>query len=110
MKSKPVALLLADLGVTKTDSRPYTRHDNPFSESHFKTMKHRPDLPKPFGSIEDARSHCLIPFPWCNTDHRDSGIAYMTPADVHYGRTPAIIEARSQTLNDRAGSNLKCNE
>jgi len=99
MKSKPVALLLADLGVTKTHSRPYTSDDNPFSESHFKTLKSRPDFPDRFGAIQDARVHCQVFFPWYNDDHRHSGIAFMTPADVHYGRTPAIIEARSQTLN-----------
>jgi putative transposase len=99
MKSKPVALLLADLGVTKTHSRPYTSDDNPFSESHFKTLKYRPDFPDRFGAIQDARAHCQVLFPWYNDDHRHSGIASMTPADVHYGRTPAIIEARSQTLN-----------
>ena len=56
MKSKPVALLLADLGVTKTHSRPYTSDDNPFSETHFKTLKYRPDFPDRFGAIQDARA------------------------------------------------------
>jgi hypothetical protein len=99
MKSKPVAFLLADLGVTKTHSRPYTSDDNPFSEAHFKTLKYRPDFPDRFGAIQDARAHCQVFFPWYNNDHRHSGIAFMTPADVHYGRTPAIIEARTQALN-----------
>jgi putative transposase len=99
MKSKLVALLLADLGVTKTHSRPYTSDDNPFSESHFRTLKYRPDFPERFGAIEDARAHCQVFFPWYNNDHRHSGIAFMTPADVHYGRAPAILAARSQTLN-----------
>lgn len=99
MKSKPVALLLADLGVTKTHSRPYVSDDNPFSESHFKTMKYRPDFPEQFGCGADARTHCQVFFPWYNDEHRHSGIAFMTPADVHYGRAPAIIAARSQTLN-----------
>jgi putative transposase len=40
MRSKPVALLLADLSVTKTHSRPYTSNDNPYSESQFRTMKY----------------------------------------------------------------------
>ena len=55
MKSRPVALLLSDLGITKTHSRPYTSDDNPFSESQFKTLKYRPDFPQRFGCIEDAR-------------------------------------------------------
>jgi len=98
MKSKPVALLLADLGVTKTHSRPYVSDDNPFSESHFKTLKYRPDFPERCGAIADARAHCQVFFPWYNDDHRHSGIAFMTPADVHYGRAPAIVAVRAQTL------------
>ncbi|ESQ12162.1 MAG: hypothetical protein N838_34750 [Thiohalocapsa sp. PB-PSB1] len=63
MTSKPVAFLLADLGVTKTHSRPYVSNDNPFSESHFKTLKFRPDFPDQFGSIEDAgQTHLNFPF------------------------------------------------
>lgn len=58
MTSKPVALLLADLGVTKTHSRPYTSDDNPFSEAQFKTLKYRPDFPERFGSLEDVRVFC----------------------------------------------------
>ena len=52
MTSKPVALLLADLGITKTHSRPYTSADNPFSEAQFKTLKYRPEFPERFGSLE----------------------------------------------------------
>jgi putative transposase len=105
MKSKPVALLLADLGVTKTHSRPYTSDDNPFSESHFKTLKYRPTFPECFGAIEDARAHCQVFFPWYNDAHRHSGIAFMTPADVHYDRVPAIIAVRTQTLNAAFAAN-----
>ena len=85
MKSKPVAFLLADLGVTKTHSRPHVSDDNPFSEAHFKTLKYRPDFPERFGCIEDSRAHCRDFFPWYNTEHRHSGIALHTPHDVHYG-------------------------
>jgi putative transposase len=38
MTSKPVALLLADLGITKSHSRPHVSNDNPFSEAQFKTL------------------------------------------------------------------------
>ena len=55
MASKPVALLLADLGVTKSHSRPHCSNDNPYSEAHFKTLKYRPEFPDRFGSIEDGR-------------------------------------------------------
>jgi putative transposase len=63
MTSKPVALLLADLGVTKTHSRPHVSDDNPYSESQFKTLKYMPEFPERFGSIEDARAFCQRFFP-----------------------------------------------
>ena len=86
MTSKPVALLLADLGVTKTHSRPHVSNDNPYSEAQFKTLKYRPDFPDRFGSIEDARAHCQDFFPWYNNEHRHSGLGLHTAADVHHGQ------------------------
>ena len=85
MTSKPVAFLLADLGITKTHSRPHVSNDNPYSESQFKTMKYRPDFPERFGSIEHARMYCVDFFRWYNDEHRHSGIGMLTPNDVHYG-------------------------
>jgi putative transposase len=85
MKSKPVAFLLSDLGVTKSHSRPHVSDDNPYSEAQFKTLKYHPSFPGKFGSIEDARSHCRVFFPWYNNEHRHGGIGLMTPYDVHYG-------------------------
>ena len=79
MASKPVAFLLADLGVTKSHSRPHVSNDNPFSESHFKTLKYRPEFPERFGSFEDAHAHCTRFFNWYNDEHRHSGIAFHTP-------------------------------
>lgn len=105
MKSKPVALLLADLGVTKTHSRPYTSDDNPFSEAHFRTLKYRPTFPERFGCIADARAWCQAFFPWYNHDHRHCGVAFMTPADVHYHRAPAILATRAQTLSAAFAAN-----
>ena len=99
MKSKPVALLLSDLGVTKTHSRPHVSNDNPFSESQFKTLKYRPEFPKRFGCIEDARAFCVDFFGWYNTEHHHSGIGFLTPETVHYGRAPEVIAARQQVLD-----------
>jgi putative transposase len=99
MASKPVAFLLADLGVTKSHSRPHVSNDNPYSESGFKTLKYRPDFPQRFGCIEDARVHCDTFFSWYNHDHRHSGIGLHTPADVHYGRAGLVREARAVTLS-----------
>ena len=84
MTSKPVAFLLADLGITKTLSRPHVSNDNPYSESQFKTLKYRPDFPERFGSIEHARAHSADFFPWYNTEHRHSALGLHTPHDVHY--------------------------
>ncbi len=67
MASKPVALLLADLGVTKSHSRPRCSNDNPYSEAQFKTLKHRPESPQRFGSVEDARGFCQRFFPSTTT-------------------------------------------
>src|SRR5882762_8587194 len=64
MTSKPVAFLLADLGVTQSHSRPHVSNDNPFSEAQFKTLKYRPDFPARFASIEAARAHCQQFFRW----------------------------------------------
>jgi len=107
MKSKPVAHLLSDLGVTKSHSRPHVSNDNPFSESNFKTLKYRPEFPERFGSIVDARSHCRDFFPWYNDDHHHSGISMLTPSDLHYGRGPAILEARHQTMLEAFDRNPK---
>lgn len=98
MRSKLVAQLLADLGITKTHSRPHVSNDNPFSEAGFKTLKYRPDFPDRFGCIEDARAHCVDFFAWYNGEHYHSGIGLLTPADVHYGRAPAIAEQRAAVL------------
>ena len=100
MKSKCVAMLLSDLGVTKTHGRPHVSNDNPFSESQFKTLKYRPEFPKRFGSLQDARAFCAEFFRWYNTEHHHSGIGWLTPEAVHSGRAPRVIEARQRVLDD----------
>jgi len=99
MTSRPVALLMADLGVTKTHSRPHVSDDNPYSESQFKTLKYRPEFPERFGSIEDARAFCQSFFPWYNHEHHHSGIALLTPEMLHYGTAGEVIRQRQQVLN-----------
>jgi putative transposase len=99
MSSKPVALLLADLGVTKSHSRPHTSNDNPFSEAQFKTLQYRPDFPQRFTSIEAARLHCDRFFSWYNHEHKHSGIGLNTPADVHYGRAEQVRQHRATVLD-----------
>lgn len=99
MRSKPVAALLVDLEVAKTHSRPHVSDDNPYSEAQFKTLKYRPDFPERFGSIEDARAHCQQFFHWYNGTHCHSGIGFMTPESVHYGRAQAMFQQRADILN-----------
>jgi putative transposase len=99
MTSKAVALLLADLGVTKTHSRPHVSNDNPFSEAQFKTLKYRPDFPDRFGCIQDARGFCQPFFTWYNVEHRHSGIGLLTPEVVHFGRAAEVTELRRGVLD-----------
>jgi putative transposase len=99
MSSKPVAFLLADLGVTKTHSRPHVSDDNPYSESQFRTLKYRPEFPDRFGCIQDSRAFCQGFFRWYNEEHRHSGLALLTPAMVHYGQTARILEQRQTVLD-----------
>ena len=99
MTSKPVAFLLADLGVLKTHNRPYTSTDNPYSEAQFKTLKYRPGFPARFDSIEHARSFCRPFFDWYNHQHRHSGIGLMTPAAVHHGQSEQVHAGRARVLD-----------
>jgi putative transposase len=99
MVAKSTALLYADLGISKSHSRPHVSNDNPFSESHFKTIKYRPQLPERFGSLQDARAQVGSVLHWYNQEHKHSSLALLTPADVHYGRADAIIAARQRVLD-----------
>ena len=99
MKSKPVAFMLADLGVTKTHSRPHVSNDNPYIESLFKTTKYQPEFPETFANLAEARSFCRTFFRWYNSEHRHSGIALFTPSDVHHGRVEEKSALRQTALD-----------
>lgn len=99
MSSKPVALLLTDLGVTKTHSRPHVSNDNPFSESQFKTMKYRPDFPERFEHLEHARAHAADFFAWYNDEHRHGGLGLLTPKDVHFELAVERVAERARVLD-----------
>jgi putative transposase len=99
MASKPVAFLLADLGVTKSHSRPHTSNDNPFSESQFRTLKYRPDFPATFANLQQARAFCRQFFDWYNRQHRHSGIAWHTPHNVHHGHAAGVHAMRADVLS-----------
>lgn len=100
MTAKPMVQLLADLGVTKSYSRPHTSNDNPFSESQFKTLKYRPEFPERFDSFAHGSGFCRDLFGWYNEQHRHSGIALLTPAMVHHGQAERITAARKEVLLD----------
>ena len=99
MKAKATALMLANLGVVKSHSRPHTSNDNPFSEAHFKTLKYQPEFPKRFETIEDARRFCRRFFAWYNEDHHHAGIGLMTPDQIHFGQAKTIHAARQIALD-----------
>jgi putative transposase len=103
MTAITTAQLFASLGAQPSHSRPHVSNDNPFSEAHFKTIKYRPDFPDRFGSVEDAAAYFKRFFAWYNNEHRHSGLAFLTPADVHFHRAPDVI-ARRQAVLHRAHS------
>jgi len=107
MKSKTVAFLLSDLGVTKSHSRPYVSNDNPYSESHFKTLKYRPEFPDRFNSLAESREFCRKFFEWYNKQHYHSGIGFLTPESVHYEFAENILENRKKVLLDAFEKNPK---
>ena len=98
MRSKRFIDLLIELGVARSYSRPHVSNDNPYSEAQFKTLKYHWTFPERFGSLEDARQYLREFFRWYNDEHRHSGLAMMTPADVHAGRADERWLQRKQTL------------
>ena len=98
MTSKTLAQLLADLDVTASFSRPHVSNDNPFSESHFRTAKYEPSYPGKFGNMQDGLAWGRGFFPWYNLEHRHSGIAYLTPSDMHYGRGEQVLKRRHEVM------------
>jgi putative transposase len=100
MTAKSTALFYADLGIAKSHSRPYTSNDNPYSESNFRTMKYRPEMPEHLGSLEHARQVIRALVDWYNDEHYHVGLALLHPADVHYGRVGDIVAARQRVLDD----------
>jgi putative transposase len=96
--AKTLAQLYADLGVEPSLGRPSVSNDNPFSEAHFKTLKYAPGYPDRFGGYEDGLGFCRRFFPWYNHEHRHSALAYLTPAQVHYGQAETTLEKRRRVL------------
>ena len=97
MRSKLVALLFSDLGIDASHSRPRVSNDNPFSEAQFRTVKYRPEFPGRFGSLQHARAVSRDLFAWYNDAHHHSGLSYLTPTAVHYGRAATVLAVRHRT-------------
>ena len=96
-----VTKLFETLDVTRSFSRPRTSNDNAYSESQFKTTKYHPDYPGAFAGFENAWAYFDRFFEWYNTEHRHSGIAWLTPEEVHTGQAIEVL-ARHQTTKDVA--------
>jgi putative transposase len=99
MTSKPVAVLLAELRIGQTHSRPHVSNDNPFSEAAFKTLKYCPAFPERFGSLADARTFAEHFFEHYNHAHRHSGIGLHTPASVHFDTAVGVRAERAKVLD-----------
>jgi putative transposase len=98
MKSQAVADLLERLGVRRSFNRPRVSNDNPFSEAGFKTLKYRPQFPARFASLEEAEAFCVAYFAWYNGEHHHTGIALLTPEQVHTGQAEVLLARRYETL------------
>ena len=90
------AQLLADLGVTRSLSRPQVSDDNPFSEAQFKTLKYHPSFPGRF--VRAKPTFCRSFFRWYNAEHRHGGISMLTPEQVHFGNADQVIAGRKSVL------------
>lgn len=98
MIAKSMAMLMSDLGVNKSHSRPHVADDNPYSEAQFRTLKYSPGYPDRFGSLADARQWSQTFFTWYNQEHHHTSLNLLTPADVHYGRAPEMLAQRQVVL------------
>ena len=98
MTARSVAALLKNLSVGKSHSRPHVSNDNPYSESHFKTLKYRPDYPDRFASLDAARQWARSFFDWYNNQHHHTGLGLLTPAAVHTGQADTLRQQRQAVL------------
>ncbi len=98
MRSKLLSQLLAALDLGRSHGRPHVSNDNPFSESQFKTLKYHPTFPDRFGGMDDGNVFCRQFFDWYNNEHHHSGIAFLTPAEVHFGRAEQVLRHRHEVM------------
>lgn len=97
MRGSTMLATLQMLGIVASFSRPKVSDDNPYSESLFRTLKYRPEYPhKPFETLEAARAWVTAFVAWYNTEHRHSGIRYVTPNERHHGQETAVLANRAR--------------
>jgi putative transposase len=95
MKGETMLATMQRLGVEPSRSRPSVSNDNPYSESLFRTLKYRPELPvKPFADLLQARRWVTDLVHWYNNEHRHSAISFVTPAQRHALVDHALLQAR----------------
>jgi putative transposase len=98
MKGATLLATFQFLGIVPSFSRPRVSDDNPYSEALFRTVKYRPEYPsRAFGSLAEAQEWVQRFVRWYNTDHRHSGIKFVSPATRHEGREGEILSKRVET-------------
>ena len=101
MKGATMLATLQKLGVVPSFSRPSVSDDNPYSEALFRTLKYTPGWPnRPFRGLDEARQWVQTFVSWYNTEHRHSGIRFVTPQQRHQGADTAILSARCTVYED----------
>jgi hypothetical protein len=95
LKATSVLSMLHWLGIEPPYSRPRVSDDNAYAEALFRTAKYRPAFPRRgFATLEDARAWAAEFVAWYNTEHRHSGIRYVTPEQRYTGADHAILAER----------------
>jgi transposase InsO family protein len=95
MKGETMLATMQSLGISPSRSRPSVSNDNPYSESLFRTLKYRPELPaKPFANLVQARHWVSGLVHWYNNEHRHSAISFVTPDQRHELLDQSILQAR----------------
>jgi len=106
MKGSSLHATLETLGVAKSHSRPSVSDDNAFIESFFKTLKYRPENPvTPFATLKEARDFADKLMTWYNSEHRHSGISFVTPNQRHSGADLAILAQRADVYERARAKN-----
>lgn len=101
MKGATLLATLQFLGIVPSFSRPRVYDDNPYSEALFRTLKYRPEYPTlPFESLQDAQSWVEGFVSWYNTEHRHSGIRFVTPQVRHAGQEAEVLTKRKEVYEE----------